>query len=55
LSLFVDTSVWSLAFRRDMPASTSERGELVRAIEAGEELVTTGLVDRKSTRLNSSH
>ena len=44
LSLFVDTSVWSLAFRRDAPASANERRELVRAIEAGEELVTTGLV-----------
>jgi predicted nucleic acid-binding protein len=44
LSLFVDTSVWSLAFRRDMPSPASERRELVRAIEAGEELVTTGLV-----------
>lgn len=44
MSLFVDTSVWSLAFRRDMSASTQERRELVRAIEAGEELVTTGLV-----------
>jgi predicted nucleic acid-binding protein len=44
LSLFVDTSVWSLAFRRDAPAQASERRELVRAIEAGEELVTTGLV-----------
>lgn len=44
MSLFVDTSVWSLAFRRDMSASTHERRELVRAIEAGEELVTTGLV-----------
>jgi predicted nucleic acid-binding protein len=44
LSLFVDTSVWSLAFRRDAPAAANERGELVRAIEAGEELVTTGLV-----------
>ena len=43
-SLFVDTSVWSLAFRRDAPASTSQRRELVLAIEAGEELVTTGLV-----------
>jgi len=27
-----------------MPASANERRELVRAIEAGEELVTTGLV-----------
>jgi predicted nucleic acid-binding protein len=44
LSLFVDTSVWSLAFRRDAPASAGERRELVRAIEAGEELLTTGLV-----------
>jgi predicted nucleic acid-binding protein len=44
LSLFVDTSVWSLAFRRDAPASANERRELVRAIEADEDLVTTGLV-----------
>jgi predicted nucleic acid-binding protein len=43
LSLFVDTSVWSLAFRHDAPAVASERDELVRAIRAGEELVTTGL------------
>jgi len=44
LSLFVDTSVWSLAFRRDAPVAANERRELVRAIEAGEEIVTTGLV-----------
>ena len=44
MSLFVDTSVWSLAFRRDGPAAANECRELVRAIEAGEELVTTGLV-----------
>ena len=44
MSLLVDTGVWSLAFRRDAPASASERGELVRAIEAGEELLTTGLI-----------
>jgi predicted nucleic acid-binding protein len=44
LSLFVDTSVWSLAFRRDAPALAKEVRELVRAIEAGEELITTGLV-----------
>ena len=44
MSLFVDTSVWSLAFRRDAPSSANEPRELVRAIEAGEELVTTGLV-----------
>ncbi len=44
MSLFVDTSVWSLAFRRDAPVAANERRELVRAIEAGEEIVTTGLV-----------
>ena len=44
MSLFVDTSVWSLAFRREAPAAANERRELVRAIEAGEEIVTTGLV-----------
>jgi hypothetical protein len=44
LSLFVDTSVWSLAFRRDAPAAADERLELVRPIEAGEELLTTRLV-----------
>ncbi len=48
MSLFVDTSVWSLALRRDAPADppagANEVRELVRAIEAGEMLVTTGLV-----------
>jgi predicted nucleic acid-binding protein len=44
LSLFVDTSVWSLALRRDAPSSSPEVRELVRAIETGEELLTTGLV-----------
>ena len=44
MSLFVDTSVWSLAFRRDAPPAMPEVHELVRAIEAGEQLLTTGLV-----------
>jgi predicted nucleic acid-binding protein len=44
LSLFVDTSVWSLALRRDAPADTAAVRALVRAIEAGEPLLTTGLV-----------
>jgi predicted nucleic acid-binding protein len=44
LSVFVDTSVWSLAFRRDAPAGTPEVGELTRALGAGETVVTTGLV-----------
>jgi predicted nucleic acid-binding protein len=44
LSLFVDTSVWSLALRRDAPVSAAEVRGLARAIEAGEALLTTGLV-----------
>jgi hypothetical protein len=43
LSLFIDTSVWSLALRRDMPASSREVEVLIRAIESGETLLTTGL------------
>jgi predicted nucleic acid-binding protein len=44
VSLFVDTSVWSLALRRDAPAGQAEVGMLVRALESGETLLTTGLV-----------
>jgi predicted nucleic acid-binding protein len=44
VSLFVDTSVWSLALRRDQPAGRAEVGMLVRAVESGETLLTTGLV-----------
>jgi len=44
LSLFVDTSVWSLALRRDSPPQTAALRMLVRAIESGETLLTTGLV-----------
>ena len=44
MSLFVDTSVWSLAFRRDEPPDAAEANALVRAIEVGESILTTGLV-----------
>jgi predicted nucleic acid-binding protein len=44
LSLFVDTSVWSLALRRDLHSAVTEVRALIRAIEAGETIVTTGLV-----------
>lgn len=40
----MDTSVWSLALRRDASASSPEVGALIRAIESGETLLTTGLV-----------
>ena len=44
MSVFVDTSVWSLAFRRDSPSSAIEVRALTRMIEAGEAILTTGLV-----------
>ena len=44
MSLFVDTSVWSLAFRREPPSAAPEVHALVHAIEAGELILTTGLV-----------
>ena len=44
MTLFVDTSVWSLAFRRDAPSPTAEVRALRRAIASGETIVATGLV-----------
>jgi predicted nucleic acid-binding protein len=44
VSLFVDTSVWSLALRRDAVSSAVEVMTLRQALEAGDTIVTTGLV-----------
>jgi predicted nucleic acid-binding protein len=44
LTIFVDTSVWSSAFRRDQRIDTPEVLRLVSGIEAGEVIITTGLV-----------
>jgi predicted nucleic acid-binding protein len=44
LSLFVDTSVWSLAFRRDVPPGSAEVRVLTHALQSGETVVMTGLV-----------
>lgn len=44
MSLLVDTSVWSLAWRRDSDSSAPQVGELKRALEAGEALYSTGLI-----------
>ena len=43
MSVFVDTSVWSLALRRDTPPEVAELEELRRALVAGS-VVSTGLV-----------
>ena len=42
--MFVDTGVWSLALRRDRPASVPQVGELIRCLENSQQLFTTGLV-----------
>jgi predicted nucleic acid-binding protein len=44
LSLFVDTSVWSLALRRDRPSDLPEVAALERALTDGNVVTTTGLV-----------
>jgi len=44
LSLFVDTSVWSLVFRRDDHGDAPEAVRLIDAIEDGDDILTTGIV-----------
>ena len=44
MTLFVDTSVWSLAFRRDQASAASEVRMLRHALEGGETIMATGLV-----------
>ena len=44
MSLFVDTSVWSLALRRDGPSAAPQVIALVKAIANGEPILTTGLM-----------
>ena len=44
MSLLVDTSVWSLAFRRDSQPGLPEVGALRAALLGAEQVFTTGLV-----------
>lgn len=44
MTLLVDTSVWSLAFRRDQVSAAPEVRVLRDALEGGETIVVTGLV-----------
>ena len=43
MTLFVDTSVWSLAFRRDADAAT-EVAALRQSLDGGDTVVTTSLI-----------
>jgi predicted nucleic acid-binding protein len=44
VNILVDTSVWSLAIRRDSPANCREVARLRVALEGGEGIFTTGLI-----------
>ena len=44
MTLLVDTSVWSLAFRRDAALGAPESSALRAALAGGEMVVTTGIV-----------
>jgi predicted nucleic acid-binding protein len=44
VSLLVDTSVWSLALRRDAPPDVPEVRALRDALEGGEIVATTGVI-----------
>lgn len=44
MSVFADTSVWSLTFRRDKPQSEPQVVALIEAFEGREAIFVTGLV-----------
>ncbi len=44
MNILVDTSVWSLALRRDIPSSRLEISLLSKALEDGDAVFTTGLI-----------
>jgi len=44
VTILVDTSVWSLAFRRDADSSAPQATALRAALSGGESIVTTGLI-----------
>jgi predicted nucleic acid-binding protein len=44
VTLLVDTSVWSLAFRRDVNSATPSVEALRAALSGGDAIVTTGLI-----------
>jgi len=44
VTLLVDTSVWSLAFRRDTESLSPQVAALQAALSGGESVVTTGLI-----------
>jgi predicted nucleic acid-binding protein len=54
VSLFVNTSVWSLALRRDQASDAPEADALRGAQEGGDTVITTGLILQESLQGFSS-
>lgn len=46
MAILVDTSVWSLAMRRDQQPNSPELKILIRALDSGEEIYSTGTILR---------
>ena len=44
MGLLVDTSVWSLAMRRDEQPNSPELKLLIKALDSGEEIYSTGVI-----------
>ena len=44
MKLLVDTSVWSLALRRDLPKQSDEIAVLIRALEGEGEVYASGII-----------
>jgi len=44
VSILVDTSVWSLALRRDEQPNSPELKILTKALDSGEEIYSTGII-----------
>ncbi len=44
MAILVDTSVWSLAMRRDEQPNSPELKILIKALESGEEIYSTGII-----------
>ena len=44
MAILVDTSVWSLAMRRDEQPNSPELKILIRALDSGEEIYSTGII-----------
>ena len=44
MAILVDTSVWSLAMRRDEQPNSPELKILIKALDAGEEIYSTGVI-----------